>query len=78
MLQKINIKKHLHRGSLHTSALLLAGLSFLGVNEAALEALHDKQHHGEFAAIVPVIAEREVVHHPINLGGAKLPTISGS
>lgn len=77
MLQKINIKKHLHRGSLHISALLLAGLSFMSVNEAAIEASNSK-HHLDFAAIVPLMAEREMVHYPVNLGGAKLPTVSGS
>ena len=70
------IKKHLHRGSLHTTALLLAALSFLSANEAAIEAMHNDKR--EMVAIVPLIAEREVVHPHMFLGGSKSPEISGN
>ena len=70
------IKKHLHRGSLHTAALLLAALSFLSANEAAVEAKQNDKH--DMIGIVPIMAEREVDHPHVLLTGTKSPEISGN
>lgn len=69
------IKLHLHRSSLHFSALALAAVSFMAANEHAIKAY---KHAGkEVAAIVQVVAERELPHGSLTLGSPKLPTVSG-
>jgi len=69
------IKLHVHRGSLHLSALALAGISFVAANEHGIKAY---KHAGkEIAAIVQVVAERELPHGAHMMGSPKLATVSG-
>ncbi|MDB5166554.1 MAG: hypothetical protein JWM37_626 [Candidatus Saccharibacteria bacterium] len=74
-MQKQKVKKHLHRGSLHLSAVALAALGFLAANEHMFEAY--SHGHKKTPVIASMAAERELPHQVLMLGSPKLATVSG-